>query len=99
MPAQRPPRNVPHDAQPIIPADRLRRPLNLNVRLRMNASERLHSGRTATHEGRFEEALSQFIWFHEHSLEEDRAYLGVRLSFALSYWMELAERYPPARAA
>ena len=65
----------------------------------MNASERLNAGRAATHEGRFEEALSQFIWFHEHSLDEDRAYRGVRLSFALAYWLELAEQYPPALAA
>src|SRR4051794_21274037 len=65
----------------------------------MNASERLNSGRAATHEGRFEEALAQFIWFHEHSLDEDRAYRGVRLSFALAYWLELAEKYPPALAA
>ena len=64
----------------------------------MNAHERLNAGRTATHEGRFEEALAQFIWFHEHSLAEDRAYRGVRLSFALAYWLELAEQYPPALA-
>lgn len=62
----------------------------------MSASDRLNAGRTATHEGRFEEALSQFQWFHEHALEEDRAYRGVRLSFALAYWLELAEQYPPA---
>lgn len=65
----------------------------------MSASDRLNAGRTATHEGRFEEALSQFQWFHEHALEEDRAYRGVRLSFALAYWLELAERYPPALKA
>ena len=65
----------------------------------MNAQERLQAGKTATHKGRFEEALSQFVWFHEHALEEDRAYYGVRLSFALGYWLELAEQYPPALAA
>lgn len=48
----------------------------------MNAHDRLNAGRTAIHEGRFEEALSQFIWFHEHALDEDRLYRGIRLSFA-----------------
>ena len=39
---------------------------------------------------------SEFVWFHEHALEVDRAYRGVRLSFALAFWLELAEQYPPA---
>lgn len=37
---------------------------------------------------------SEFVWFHEHALEVDRAYRGVRLSFALAFWLELAEQYP-----
>ena len=62
----------------------------------MNARERLHAGKLATMEGRHEEALQQFIWFHEHALEEDRALYGVRLSFALAYWKELGDIYPRA---
>ncbi|MFO1487449.1 MAG: protein kinase [Verrucomicrobiota bacterium] len=46
--------------------------------------------------GRYEEALQRHLWYHEHALEVDRAQLGVRLSFALSDWMELARRYPRA---
>lgn len=53
----------------------------------------------AAQEGRFSEALSEYIWFHEHALEERPSLHGVRLSFALGYWLELAEQYPPARAA
>lgn len=64
----------------------------------MNARDRLQAGRAATHAGRFEEALAHFVWFHEYALQEDPAYRGVRLSFALSYWLELAEQYPPAMA-
>jgi hypothetical protein len=65
----------------------------------MTPRDRLEAGRIATHEGRFEEALSHFAWFHDHALEEDRSQLGVRLSFALRDWLALAEKYPPAWAA
>ncbi|MET3446342.1 hypothetical protein [Ralstonia sp. 1138] len=65
----------------------------------MTAQERLHAARIAAQEGRFSEALSEYIWFHEHALEERPSLSGVRLSFALGYWIELAEQYPPARAA
>jgi hypothetical protein len=50
-------------------------------------------------EGRFEEALEKHVWFHNHALESDEAQYGVRLSFALGYWAQLGERYPPARQA
>ena len=65
----------------------------------MNANERLNAAKTSAREGRFAEALSEYIWFHEHALEEEPSLRGVRLSFALGYWMELAGQYPPARAA
>lgn len=62
----------------------------------MNADERLNAGQTAAREGRFAEALSEYIWFHEHALEERPSLYGVRLSFALAYWLDLAEQYPAA---
>lgn len=65
----------------------------------MIAQERLHAARVGTHEGKYTEALSEYIWFHHNALAEDPALYGVRLSFALSYWMELAEVYPPALVA
>src|SRR5205085_5152579 len=34
-----------------------------------------------------------------HALEHRPSHAGVRLSFALSYWMELARRYPKAKQA
>jgi len=46
----------------------------------------------------YEEALEGYIWFHENASNE----LGVsrlRLSFALSNWIELGRCYPPARVA
>lgn len=65
----------------------------------MHARERLQAGRSATDDGRHEEALAHFLWYHDHALSENAALSGVRLSFALAYWMELAERYPPALEA
>ena len=44
----------------------------------------------------YSRALSKHVWFHEHALEIQPAQYGVRLSFALSYWIELGEKYPPA---
>jgi hypothetical protein len=65
----------------------------------MNAQQRLHAARLAAAEGRHEEALREYVWFHEHALEEEPSLYGVRLSFALSYWQELAQVYPPADQA
>jgi hypothetical protein len=62
----------------------------------MNAHERLRAGQSAAMEGRHEEALDQFVWFHDHAVAEEPALYGVRLSFALSCWKDLGEHYPKA---
>ncbi len=49
--------------------------------------------------GRHEEALQRHLWYHYHALELEPSQSGVRLSFALSDWMELARHYPKARQA
>lgn len=64
----------------------------------MDPRERLSAGQLAALEGRYEEALDEYVWFHDHALEYQRSLYGVRLSFALAYWMDLAELYPRARA-
>jgi tetratricopeptide (TPR) repeat protein len=46
--------------------------------------------------GKYKEALERHIWFHDHALEHEPAMYGVRLSFALSSWMEMGEKYPQA---
>ena len=48
--------------------------------------------------GQFAASLEKFEWFFEKSRYE-RGMGGVRLSFALGYWMELASVYPPAMTA
>ncbi len=46
--------------------------------------------------GRFQVALAKHIWYHENAIRIDPAHYGVRLSFALVSWMELANKFPPA---
>lgn len=46
--------------------------------------------------GKYEDALAKHIWFHQNALKYESALYGVRLSFALSYWLKLGEAYPPA---
>ena len=47
----------------------------------------------------YEEALERTIWFHNHALEHDSSMYGVRLSFALMYWKDFGDKYPPALVA
>lgn len=65
----------------------------------MDPGDILQRGRTNASEGRHEQALADYLWFHKNVLKHDRSYYGVRLSFALGYWKELSEVYPPAAAA
>jgi len=65
----------------------------------MDPGERLREGEEAARNGHFEEALRHFIWFHEHALQHNQAYYGVRLSFALADWVALGEAFPPALQA
>jgi hypothetical protein len=65
----------------------------------MDPGNILRRGQVHASEGRHKEALCDYLWFHKHALEHNRAYYGVRLSFALLYWKQLAEAYPPAATA
>jgi hypothetical protein len=62
-------------------------------------SDILQEARSLAQEGRHEEALQRHLWYHNHALEFEPGQAGVRLSFALSYWVELARRYPKAKEA
>src|ERR1700748_254386 len=59
----------------------------------------LEAARQFASERKFSAALRKHIWYHNHALEINPAQYGVRLSFALGDWMELARNYPPALAA
>jgi hypothetical protein len=59
----------------------------------------LAEARSLVAQGQYQEALAKYLWIHEHSLDFGPAFGGVRLSFALSEWAALGEKYPPARRA
>lgn len=59
----------------------------------------LQDTQTLVRKGKYSEALERFVWFHENALAHDAGMTGVRLSFALSYWKALGEKYPPAMDA
>lgn len=63
------------------------------------AKAALDAAKSLASQGKFNAALKKHVWFHNHALEVDEAYYGVRLSFALGYWLDLAKKYPPALAA
>jgi hypothetical protein len=43
--------------------------------------------------GRYEDALTKQIWYHQNALKYDASQAGVRLSFALSDWVQLGAVY------
>ncbi len=66
---------------------------------RPDPSKVLTEARDLADKGRYEEALQRHIWYHNHALEYGPSQTGVRLSFALSSWMDLARKFPKARQA
>jgi serine/threonine protein kinase len=55
--------------------------------------------KTLMDQANYEEALQRQIWSFNHALEFDPSWVGVRLSFTLSDWVELGRSYPKARQA
>jgi len=63
---------------------------------KLDARQRLFRARDLSHAGRPTEALREQVWFHQYALAEIPSLAGIRLSFALSDWIVLANVYPPA---
>jgi hypothetical protein len=59
----------------------------------------LHSAVDDKRDGRYEQSLAKFVWFHYNAVRYERGQSAVRRSFALAYWLDLATVYPPARDA
>lgn len=59
----------------------------------------LHSAVGDRREGRFAQALAKHVWYHNNAVRLEPSQFGVRLSFALGYWMQLSQEYPEALAA
>ena len=71
----------------------------LAVALEPDPSKVLEEAQEQTRQGKYEEALQKHLWYHENAVKLDPAQTGVRLSFALSYWIELGAKYPKAKEA
>lgn len=61
-----------------------------------NPDKILTQAQDDTRAGRYADALAKHVWFHENALKYAPGMSGVRLSFALLYWHQLAAMYPPA---
>ncbi|HVJ84065.1 MAG TPA: hypothetical protein VM452_00395 [Caulifigura sp.] len=59
----------------------------------------LNEARDDRRAGRFDDALAKHIWYHRNALKYQPGHYGVRLSFALSDWQELAGQFMPAMVA
>ncbi len=66
---------------------------------KIDVSKILSDAKDLMEKGQYEEALQRQLWYFNHALEYDQGQVGVRLSFALSQWMELGRRYPKAKQA
>jgi tetratricopeptide (TPR) repeat protein len=64
--------------------------------LPFNPKTVLKEAKEHTKKGDYEEALKKHLWYHHNILKHQPSQYGVRLSFALGYWIELAGKYPPA---
>lgn len=63
----------------------------------LTPSEELAAGVELARRGKYEDALQKYIWYHNNALKYDSTQSEKRLSLALSYWAELAQRYPRAK--
>ena len=61
-----------------------------------NPTKILQEAQADTAAGRYQQALAKHIWYRNNAVRYDPGQVGVRDSFALSDWGELAEKYPPA---
>lgn len=56
-------------------------------------------GQNFAQQGKYAEALEEFLWCYDEGMAKAPDYAGVRNSFLLGDIVELGERHPPARAA
>jgi len=59
--------------------------------------EVLNQAREAFSIKEYEVSLEKYKWFYDNSLDIDQSYYGVRLSYCLGEWAELAKYFPTAK--
>ncbi len=58
--------------------------------------QHLNKTRTLVNQGNYREALNRYEWFYNYSIKHQQSVDGVRLSYAVTDWKNLADMYPPA---
>jgi hypothetical protein len=61
-----------------------------------DAGRALGDARRLAEQGDYEGALAKHVWFHDNALKINPGYYGVRLSYALTNWIQLGSKYPKA---
>jgi hypothetical protein len=61
-----------------------------------DAKKALNDAQRYAKAGEYAKALERHEWFHNNALRIRPSFYGVRLSYALVYWRQLGEKYPPA---
>ena len=64
-----------------------------------NPMARMNLGREFMNQGKYPEALENFLWCYDEGLKHSPSYVGVRSSFLLNDLKNLANVYPPAKEA
>jgi len=62
----------------------------------VDPQEALREARDLVQEGRYEDALQKYVWFHHNALAIRPELAGFRLSYALNDWAKLGDVYPRA---
>ena len=58
--------------------------------------QHLNKTRLLVDEGNYREALNRYEWYSKYSIKHQQSMDGVRLSYAVTDWKNLADVYPPA---
>ena len=59
----------------------------------------LNEARNAYKDKNYSIALSKYQWFYDNSIEINKSFYGVRLSYCLNEWADLGKIYKPANEA
>ena len=64
-----------------------------------NPMARMDYARKLTQLGKYEQALTEYVWCYDQGAKRDMAFVGVRDSFLLMEWAQLGRHHPPALEA
>ncbi len=69
----------------------------MHLKMKVSPGEVLKQAREAHSQKEYALSLEKYKWFYENALDIDESFYGVRLSYCLDEWAELAKEYPLAK--